>query len=95
MKRSIFLVLSILIVASMVLAACAPATPEVTEAPAEPVTTEAPAALQPKPRLNPPQPRPLRRSRLQYPQKSLPPRLPAKVAGWMRLWFPWWTQPRP
>ncbi len=44
MKRSIFVVLSILIVASMVLAACAPATPEVTEAPAEPVTTEAPAA---------------------------------------------------
>jgi len=44
MKRYTFLVLSILIVASMVLAACAPAaTPAPTEAPAEPVATEAPA----------------------------------------------------
>ncbi|HWQ84887.1 MAG TPA: ABC transporter substrate-binding protein [Anaerolineales bacterium] len=44
MKRTTFLVMSLLIVASMVLAACQPAaTPVVTEAPAEPVATEAPA----------------------------------------------------
>lgn len=44
MKRYMFWLLSILIVASMVLAACAPATPAPTEAAtAEPVATEAPA----------------------------------------------------
>lgn len=44
MKRYTFLAMSLLIVASMVLAACQPAaTPVVTEAPAEPVATEAPA----------------------------------------------------
>ena len=44
MKRYTFLAMSLLIVASMVLAACQPAAaPVVTEAPAEPVATEAPA----------------------------------------------------
>lgn len=44
MKRYTFLALSLLVLASMVLAACQPAaTPAPTEAPAEPVATEAPA----------------------------------------------------
>jgi peptide/nickel transport system substrate-binding protein len=55
MSKKIFLVLSLLVVATMVLAACAPATPEPTEAPApEPEATEAP----PEPTEAPPEPEP-------------------------------------
>jgi outer membrane biosynthesis protein TonB len=55
MSKKIFLALSLLVVAAMVLTACAPATPEPTEAPPpEPEATEAP----PEPTEAPPEPEP-------------------------------------
>jgi peptide/nickel transport system substrate-binding protein len=49
MSKKIFLAFSILIVAAMVLSACASATPEPTEAPPEPEATEAPVEPEPEP----------------------------------------------
>src|SRR5512137_196242 len=43
-SKKLFAVLGVLVIFSMVLAACAPAAPAVTEAPAAPAATEAPAA---------------------------------------------------
>jgi ABC-type transport system substrate-binding protein len=42
MSKKIFIAISLLVVAAMVLAACAPAAPATTEAPPEPEVTEAP-----------------------------------------------------
>jgi peptide/nickel transport system substrate-binding protein len=49
MSKKIFLAFSLLIIAAMVLSACASATPEPTEAPAEPEATEAPVEPEPEP----------------------------------------------
>jgi peptide/nickel transport system substrate-binding protein len=48
MSKKIFLAFSILVVAAMVLSACAPATPEPTEAPPEPEVTEEPVEPEPE-----------------------------------------------
>ena len=49
MSKKIFLAFSLLIIAAMVLSACASATPEPTEAPPEPEATEAPVEPEPEP----------------------------------------------
>jgi peptide/nickel transport system substrate-binding protein len=49
MSKKIFLAVSILVVAAMILAACAPAAPEPTEAPPEPEMTEEPVEPEPEP----------------------------------------------
>ncbi|MBK5108453.1 MAG: hypothetical protein JJE12_09980, partial [Anaerolineales bacterium] len=49
MSKKIFLVFSILIVAALLVSACASATPEPTEAPPEPEATEAPVEPEPEP----------------------------------------------